>query len=676
MNSLTDEDLELLRLYQKFSYKSINSLLNPDSQKDINKAIEEDEDFQDNATNYSKVNVIKNIETVKNIYALMNKMYDSLSEGDWSFVRGTNIEEVNLIKNEMYINKVIAATNEMGVAERDASENSIPVILNIFGKKDIPYVDVHGVLEGKFDKKEILISPFTKVDRIEAAEDRELETGKIARVYNLYLKKRRFKKLEEEEKQALYNEIISDSDSISQRIKQCIEIENDNQKNYEDIRRLENLLVTSEEALEEKEAKGTPKEVAEEQANVDRINKQLDGLKEEASNLFDERKENGEFIASWKQKVATYLMAECHEIDTEAKAKNEVKKEMEEEKQEKLKEEIRQKEEDIKNQSLEDIISSVRKECKENSNVVDRLVVDSKSLILKQQNHAKIAESLGTSYSALNNGFEIKKTAEELNDLIHKVSLRVEELVDKSDKLLLDGKLLEISKTNIQISTLLNYFNNPKSSIGKSKVSRFDEMEIVEENELKRGIANKIISICGEAELNKLSNDIEIINDKKPFQRILDMITGRNKLDECMLEQIEIRQKAIRKTLARRLELSKNYSIHELIAYIRMFLQDNEDDELVEDDCYALKELEDKLRRSFIISYSKVDEIVEKKQGKNLPVDYKKMSKAELYEIETYRFLNKYGYDIDKNEPEEPYQDTAVSELKRIIEYINSAKIL
>ena len=38
-------------------------------------------------------------------------------------------------------------------------------------------------------------------------------------------------------------------------------------------------------------------------------------------------------------------MAECHEIDTEAKAKNEVKKEMEEEKQEKLKEEIRQKEE-------------------------------------------------------------------------------------------------------------------------------------------------------------------------------------------------------------------------------------------------------------------------------------------------------------------------------------------
>ncbi len=99
---------------------------------------------------------------------------------------------------------------------------------------------------------------------------------------------------------------------------------------------------------------------------------------------------------------------------------------------------------------------------------------------------------------------------------------------------------------------------------------------------------------------------------------------------------------------------------------------------MVEDDCLALKELEDKLRRSFIISYSKVDEIVENKQGKNLPVDYKKMSKAELYEIETYRFLNKYGYDLaDKQEPEEiTYVDTTPQEISRIIDYINTSNVL
>ena len=41
-------------------------------------------------------------------------------------------------------------------------------------------------------------------------------------------------------------------------------------------------------------------------------------------------------------------------------------------------------------------------------------------------------------------------------------------------------------------------------------------------------------------------------------------------------------------------------------------------------------------------------------------------------------FLNKYGYDLNgKTYTEEPkYQDTMANEIARIIEYINSAKIL
>ena len=83
-----------------------------------------------------------------------------------------------------------------------------------------------------------------------------------------------------------------------------------------------------------------------------------------------------------------------------------------------------------------------------------------------------------------------------------------------------------------------------------------------------------------------------------------------------MLEQIEVRQNAIRKTLAKKLELSKNYSIHELIAEIEMFREDNEDDELVEDDVADLMALEQELRRNFVIADSKVNEIIEKKEAK------------------------------------------------------------
>ena len=154
------------------------------------------------------------------------------------------------------------------------------------------------------------------------------------------------------------------------------------------------------------------------------------------------------------------------------------------------------------------------------------------------------------------------------------------------------------------------------------------------------------------------------------------MITGRNKIDGYMLEQIEVRQNAIRKTLAKKLELSKSYSIHELVAEIEMFREDNEDDELVEEDVGKLVALEDALRRNFIISDSKVAEIIEKKEAKNLPIDLKKVNKQELIEIETYRFLNKYGYDISKEVNEPKYQDTMASEINRIVEYIESSKIL
>jgi alpha-L-fucosidase len=143
-----------------------------------------------------------------------------------------------------------------------------------------------------------------------------------------------------------------------------------------------------------------------------------------------------------------------------------------------------------------------------------------------------------------------------------------------------------------------------------------------------------------------------------------------------MLEQIEVRQKAIRKTLAKKLELSKNYSIHELIAEIEMFKKDNEEDELVEDEVYKLVELGQEIRRNFVVSDAKVDEIIDKKEARNLPVEYRKISKKELIEIETYRFLNKYGYDIELGKSEPPYQDTMANEIYRIIEYIDSSKIL
>ena len=156
----------------------------------------------------------------------------------------------------------------------------------------------------------------------------------------------------------------------------------------------------------------------------------------------------------------------------------------------------------------------------------------------------------------------------------------------------------------------------------------------------------------------------------------MGIFTGKNKLDEIIVEQIEIRQNAIRKTLSHKLSVASSYSIHEIVAKIRMFINENDDDTLVENEVLDLGELEKELKNNFVISDTKVESIITRRDGNHLPAGSKKLSKRESLEVDTYRFLNKYGYDLDQKDEEIKYQDTMANEISRIIEYINSSNIL
>ncbi len=673
---LTNEEMEVLRLYKTFSEKAINMLLTSDAEKDI--ALLSEPENKEEYT-YTKSEVIKNIEIIRKVYSIMLKMfYKETDRIEWKFSILTSLEELNKIKNEMYIDKFMVATENSYLTEDEEINNiNMPVIINLIGDKDIPYINLKDFVQIPTKNKEILIAPFTKVKNVSDQGEKELLNGKTLKFYDVYLEKQSLVKMGKEEKTGLYTYIVTNADLINEKLQDCIEMEKRNYKNYNDIRKLEQLLNKYETELEKKENLDIlPEERKEDIDNINRVNDELDSLKDNASIIFKNRKEDSTFITNWKKSVAVYIMSECKELEEEYIEKEEKQKEITAIKEEKIEKELKMKQEEQKEEKLDSIEENTKKECTENIEAAEKLINEIKNLILKQQNHAKIAGKLETTYSALNNSFEMKKYAEDLKELLIKIQDKTEEICKSTDRIILDEKLLEISKVNVQINTLINYLNNPKVSIGKTKITRFDEMAIVEENELKRGIAQEILNIRGEAELKKLKDDIEIIEEKSAIKRIIGMITGRNKVDSYMLEQIEVRQNAIRKTLAKKLELSKNYSIHELVAEIEMFREDNEDDELVENDVATLEALEENLRRNFIISDSKVAEIIEKKEAKNLPIDLKKVTKQELIEIETYRFLNKYGYDISEEVVEPKYQDTMASEINRIIEYIESSKIL
>lgn len=756
--NITDEELQALKIYEEKNYEAINQMLVSDAETDIALLSSEVENKVVSIL-YDRSAVIEYLKCIKLIYSLiLKKFYKQKNKNPKNIYRGTNLSEIERIKSELFIDRMLATTEnkDEAINEYSAIWNR-PACMNIALEENVPFVYLKEILRDRKYKNEILISPFTKIKFInEDVEQKIDKSAKIAKCYNVELEKQILDELNQEERNGLYQYVLENAYYIKKKIVECIELEKENTVNFENIRKLEQLLSKYENEIEEKEESEENDEI--DYDDIERITHELKELKKLSTSLFEVRKENINFINMWKRNIAVYMIAECREIeklfdtknideeigskfisesyipneantniDAESEIEDVVSKKLTEEIQEELEsneteiveevqtadntadenvkivsDEIIKEMQVIEKENLEleqtrvvqtineenfvknvaknedELSMQVQEECEDNLKEAEKLLSNIKDLITKQQNHAKIAGNIGAVYSALNNAFEMRKVAETLLELLKNISNKVNSIVELPDSEEKKEKLKDISEKNIQISTLFNYLNNPKIAAQNSKATRFDEMAIIEENELKRGIAERIRLIRGEAELKKLKDDLEIIEEKGALSRFFGFFTGQNKLDDFMIEQIEIRQLAIRRTLAKNLSLAYNYSIHELMAEIDMFVKDNNDDELVFDDVADLNALADELRRNFIVLESKVQNIVEKREGRNQLLDNKKITKKEIIEIETYRFLNKYGYDLNgKAYTEEPkYQDTMANEIARIIEYINSSKIL
>lgn len=669
---ITNEELEAIKYYLNEKYVAINQLLTADSKTDV--AL-----FYDEKISYSKEEVEKQINCIKIIFELMQKIKkQKANKESWSFSRGTNLSEIERLKNENYIDRFLSATTMKQKAEAEYSLKwEEPAMMYICAKADVAYINIDEILGIKSD--EIIISPFTKVISIKELDDiKTTNNYKSIKNYTVSIENQELHEMIETEKVGLYKYILDQADGINDKLSEIIRLQNDNNLNYQNIRKLEQLLAKYDIEVEKKEAFKDYSE-SERQADLDdieRITKELDLLKETTSRVFDIIKDDNNFVTNWKKNIAVYLMAECKEIQKKYDIQIKVLEEIKEEKEKKIEEIQKEKILNIEKADLDKIIQQVEDECLENIEATNNILENINKLISAQQRYAKIASDLNSSYSALNNAFEMKKQAENLEKLINSINdLRIKYIEDQ-DKTLLKENLIEISKVNIQISTLINYLNNARVSIGKTKINRFEEMQIIEENELKRNIFKYSLETRGTAELKKLRDDIEILQEKSPFKKILGLFTGRNKLDEFMLEQIEIMENAIKSTLSKNVRLDYNYSIHTIVAEIKMFISENEDDELIEEDVNKLRRLDKGLRRNFNIDEAVIEEIIFRKESKNLPVDTK-VTKKDLIEIETYRFLNKYGYDNMQNKTEEKkYYDTTANEIGRILEYINTSGIL
>lgn len=641
---ITKEEREQIEKLKTEKWQSIRQLLSNDAEKE-------------DVGRYSKENVAENMQLIQALYEIMSNHFDEISENTPIFYKATSMAEIDQIKKEAQINDFTMVTTDLEKAKADlANVLNRPVLLQIEDIADIPWIQI---------ENDAILAPFTDVDAMEEAEGND-ENFKVYKI-SLSRQLRRF--LDENSRKKLYEKVIENTETACEKIEDFIKMDEENSEYYENIRKLEQLLAKHHFAMEQETYEEDTTE-EERQSNLDdiaRINAELNSLKKEVNKSFNERLKSMQFVVDWKNDLFTYLKSELMAMDEkvcQVPDKNVVVPELENKPEEKKD----QKKVYVPTDDAE--IDSVKADCLENIAVVHTLLDNIKELIARQQNHARIAKELDSNYKALNNAFEMKNYAEELDTLVNAISDNADGITTEKKE-----KLEQISKVNLQVSILLNYLNNAKSAVSK-KIKRFDEINIIEENELKKEIAETIKNIRCEAELKKLNDDLDIIEDKSNLRKFLGKLTGRSQLDETMLSQIKVRQDAIRKTFKTKMPLAHNYSIHELIAEIDMFIKENKDDELVMDEVSRLRRIKEILKKNFMIIDSKVVSIVDQKTGKNLPVASRKISKKELIEIDTYRFLNRYGYDqsFDKEEPE--YPDTMASEIKRIIDYIKSSNIL
>ena len=751
---IEDDEIEALKSYRGFNYEQINQLLTSNCETDI-ELLREGENNTFVTLSYDRENVIKNMESIKKLYSLIIKSYlnkDELSE--FSFYRGTNVAEIARIKNEPYIDRMFSVVkNEEKAREKYASKWDSPVVINVKGNEQIPFIKPSDFFENE-DHDEVIIVPFTQIKEIkDLSIGTSFETYSEVRKYEIYIERQKLEKLSETEKKGLYTYITNNVENINSYLVQCLAIDKRTEENRSNLKKLDQLLAkynlggTPESNFEDT----TPRS-QEDVEDITRINNEIENIKIAIGSDYDVRKTLVNSITTWKRNVILYLMSECDEIaeklfgeqennieEKVVKAEKEVEEvkepeekedkivspsykpdftmakveetteeepveEPQEEPKEKVQEELKEEEIEeepaeeaeeekieeeqkesvsdetivaspIKRNDEDEFIVHSRQLVRDNEALVEKLEEDIKGLITKEQNHAKVAGNIGSTYSAINNGFEMKKAAEALHEQIKNIKLKVEALIEKNDEFSRE-KLRSINEINNQVTVLINYLNNPRCAIPGTDITRFDEMAIIEENALKRGIEIKIRDILAEAEIRKLNEDLEVLDSKPLFSRIIGIFSGSNKADEIAREQILVRKQAIRRKTSEKLLLARNYSIHNMVAKIRLFIRDNFEDETVEDTCEEVQELENELKRNFVINDTRVEEIVRKREGLDLPLD-KNLSREEEKEIETFRFLRKYEYDmIDENNTEESYQDTLASEISRVIDYISSTNIL
>lgn len=329
-------------------------------------------------------------------------------------------------------------------------------------------------------------------------------------------------------------------------------------------------------------------------------------------------------------------------------------------------------------QEEKEMYKNIFENMKYNIDMVEEVLEKTEELIKSQQKFAKIAAETNAKYSAVIDGFGIRNEAFKLKEVLVKEYTDFEEkyfsrIKDGEEKRISTSELNTIYDTSKQITIFLNMLFNPKMAKPNTKIKRFDELILIEENELKRQIFSYAKYLINEGNLDILEKKIDSIENKPVIKKIISFLTGNAKVNNYYLERLEETIDRILEISEKEPKIDKNYRIYDIVAEIMLFESENMNDETVEDTIKDLLSLEAAISRNFEINSDKVLKIIEQKNDISLPPT-SRLTKMDEIDIEIEKLIKKYEYDENAFVEKVEYQDTTKSEISKIVDYLKVAK--
>ncbi len=611
---ISEKEAKSIDAYRGLGYKLINSILEPGlkNETEINSKL----DF----IPYDESSIKDAIDTIINSYSAMVKNSHIHNSNGMQLYRGTTEEEISRVNKFKEIGRFLSTTKSKEMAEGYFSVNwDNPAVIYINLNDNVPFIDMSDVVEDYGDnwEKEILLAPFTKVDGL-----KEISKYNGKNYYTLSISKQDLPEIDEKQRKLIYKEILEDSNKMGNKLKEYFTIE----KTISDLYFKKEMLTKnlSGSGIDKEDRKYMSEELKD-------INKKID-------DIYASSKEYEQEISEWKSKIISYCKAECKEL--EKNIENNAKEE-----QTQLK--ITQEKERLTraNNMLFGIKDNCIMQVQETINMSNSIKHKLEDISNDQDEYESLANRFGLKYNKWCKSEKDKVAIEKLTNKLNEIKQKIEEYdvniqdVD-SEYPTKKSELDKLLSSNMEIHELLNNIQSKSLDLAKQ----------IELNSFKKSIMNQFLEIKAHADINKIEANQQKLNNKRGISKIIDKITGQEKVDEFKKEQIKRQKQAVQSTLNNiihdnEIDTTEKYSIHEIISKLDKYIEENRDNVKLKEEIQEMIALRENVSQVFKINETQVKSLIGRQNLKQLvPVEDKKIDKLAKVKMDSDRWIAENGY--------------------------------